>query len=77
MTGSTRVTSTLGSVIARVRRVWQRFLAWTRLSLTTVCAESTRLGRYDYHNYADDVDETPWGTQGGARCRRCGKWFRL
>jgi hypothetical protein len=42
-----------------------------------VCAESAPLGRHDYHTHADDVDEVPWGTEGGARCRRCGKWFRL
>ena len=77
MTGSSRFAPTLGSVIGPIRRFWQRILASSRLSLTAVCAESTRLGRYDYHTYADDVHEAPWGTQGGARCRRCGKWFRL
>jgi hypothetical protein len=49
----------------------------TRLSLAAVCTESEPLGRFDFHTFADDVDKVPWGTQGGARCRRCGKWFRL
>ena len=58
-------------------RVWRRFLALTRLSLTAVCEESAKLGDYDYHTYADDVDAALWFSEGGARCKRCGKRFRL
>ena len=58
-------------------RAWRRFLAVTRLSLAAVCEESAGLGPHDYHNYRDDADGVPWCAEGGARCRRCGKRFRL
>lgn len=56
---------------------WRRFLALTRLSRTAVCAASAGLGKYDYHNYRDDENEVDWFTEGGGRCKRCGKVFRL
>jgi hypothetical protein len=77
VTGSLRIGGAIGRVLCPIRRVARRFLASTRLSLGAVCAESASLGRFDYHTYADDVDGVPWHTRGGARCRRCGKWFRL
>jgi hypothetical protein len=55
---------------------WGRFLALTRLSLARVCAESTGLGEYDYHNDSDDADHALWHVEGRRRCARCGKWFR-
>ena len=55
----------------------RRFIALTRLSLSVVCEQSVRLGRYDYHTYRDDVDGANWTTLGNARCKRCGKRFRL
>jgi hypothetical protein len=65
------------SMVSAIIRVWRQSLAVTRLSLTVVCEESATLGCYDYHTYADDVDAVPWFTEGGARCKRCGKRFRL
>jgi hypothetical protein len=56
---------------------WQRFLAFTRLSLASVCAESATLGEYDYHTHRDDADGAAWHVEGRRRCARCGKWFRL
>jgi hypothetical protein len=58
-------------------RWWGNFLALTRLSTTAVCAQSAALGPHDFHNYRDDVDGVPWFTEGGARCKRCGKRYRL
>ena len=60
-----------------LRRTWRRLLAASRLSPTAVCQESASLGPYDYHNYRDDVDGATWCAEGGARCKRCGKRFRL
>jgi len=57
--------------------VWRRFLAATRLSLSAVCDASAPLGEYDYHNHADDADGAPWHVEGGRRCARCGKRYRV
>jgi hypothetical protein len=57
--------------------LWRRFLAVSRFSLIAVCEESASLGYSDYHTSADDIDEAPWFAEGGARCKRCGKRFRL
>jgi hypothetical protein len=56
---------------------WRRFLAATRLSRAAVCEASAPLGEYDYHNHADDTDGAPWHVEGGRRCVRCGKRFRV
>jgi hypothetical protein len=63
----------------RVRRtgMWCRFLAALRLSRTAVCEASAALGEYDYHNHTDDTDGAPWHVEGGRRCARCGKRFRV
>jgi len=62
---------------ANLVRLWQQLLAITRMSLSAVCEQSRPLGPHDFHTYADDVDGVPWGMQGGGRCHRCGKQFRL
>lgn len=36
-----------------MKRLWRRFLAWSRLSLTAVCEESKGKGLVDYHDYPD------------------------
>jgi hypothetical protein len=85
MTHSSRFSISRFSRVSKVDQVvrsaiiqlWRRFLALTRLSLAAVCEESAKLGCYDYHTYKDDVDEAHWFTEGGARCKRCGKRFRL
>jgi hypothetical protein len=66
-----------GRAWSALGRVWRRFLALSRLRLGAVCGESADLGPHDYHNYRDDAGGAGWFTEGGARCRRCGKWFRL
>ena len=64
-------------LLSPFHRGWRRFLAVTRLSSTAICEESVGLGCYDYHTYADDVDAALWFMEGGARCKRCHKQFRL
>jgi hypothetical protein len=77
MTRRFRVRTIGRSVLSVIIRVWRRFLAENRFVSTIVCEESAQLGYYDYHTYADDVDAAPWFAEGGARCKRCGKRFRL
>ncbi|MBA4064122.1 MAG: hypothetical protein C0501_10495 [Isosphaera sp.] len=72
-----RLTAAARAAWHPVARAWRRFLALTRLSPSAVCEMSAPLGRHDYHTHADDADRAPWGTVGGARCARCGKWYRL
>lgn len=72
-----RASAFYGDVRAALVRVWRRCGAITRFDLTAVCTESAALGRHDFHTHADDVDGVPWGTEGGGRCQRCGKRFRL
>jgi hypothetical protein len=76
--GLTRKASALfRNLRSALARLWRRIGAITHFELTAVCRESAALGRYDYHTHADDVDGVPWGTEGGGRCKRCGKRFRL
>ena len=42
-----------------------------------MCDASAPLGEYDYHNHADDADGAPWHVEGGRRCARCGKRYRV
>jgi hypothetical protein len=56
-------------------RLWRRFLARFRLSMTAVCEESKGRGLYnDYHDYGDSEDGLPWHFV-VMRCVRCGKEF--
>ncbi|HEX4608871.1 MAG TPA: hypothetical protein VH092_11760 [Urbifossiella sp.] len=60
-----------------IHRLWRKGLAATRLSLTAVCQQSEGLGEYDFHSYQDQTDGAPWFVEGGRRCTRCGKRFRV
>jgi hypothetical protein len=64
-------------VMTAFHRGWRRFLAVTRLSSSAICEESVGLVCYDYHTYADDIDCALWFMEGGAKCKRCQKQFRL
>lgn len=57
-----------------VRRLWRRFLAWSRLDLDAVCDLSLRMGEADYHDYPDDWHGQPEHFT-RLQCRRCGKEF--
>jgi hypothetical protein len=72
-----RLRQVAGRIAESVRRLGSRLLAATRLSREAVCRESATLGVYDYHTHHDDPADTPWFVQGGRRCGRCGKRFRI
>lgn len=60
-----------------MKRLWQRFLAYFRLSPTAVCEMS--VGRDlndDYHDYPDAVIPEPWHGYTHT-CARCGKPFTI
>ena len=60
-----------------VRKMWRRFLAYTRLSKRAVCEESVGRGEYDdFHDYPDSPDGYPAHFE-LLHCKRCGKGFRI
>lgn len=59
----------------RLRRLWRRFLARTRLSLTAVCQES--LGDRDYHDWSDESEVAGPMHFYTYHCARCGKAFTI
>lgn len=73
----TRPSRLLKSVARGIRRGWSLGLAASRLSPRAVCRESIGLGEYDYHSHRDDTAGAPWFVEGGRRCGRCGKRFRV
>lgn len=58
-----------------IRRLWERFLAYTGFSPAAVCKLSAGLGWYDYHGLADAILDDTWN--GSYKCVRCGKEFLL
>ena len=58
-----------------VAKLWNWFLAYTRLSLDAVCEMSDGLDMdADYHNYTDTADKVPHPFD-RHECERCGKHF--
>jgi hypothetical protein len=60
-----------------MRRLWRRFLAWTRIDLDAVCELSRGLSEDgDYHDYPDSVIGEPLHFYTHT-CKRCGKRFTI
>ncbi len=60
-----------------MKRLWRRFLAWTRLDKAAVCEMSIGREKHDdYHDYPDADPPYPWHMH-THRCRRCGKEFTI
>ncbi len=72
-----RLRQLAGRLAGYGRGLGSRLLATTRLSRVAVCQESATLGEYDYHTHRDDPTGAPWFVEGGRRCGRCGKRFRV
>lgn len=60
-----------------MKKLWQLFLAYFRLSDKAVCEQSKGKGPYDcYHDYPDTEDGEPWHMI-EVKCKRCGKGFYI
>lgn len=56
--------------------MFKRVLAFFRLSLKEVCAQSVGRGKIDYHDYLDTKYKHPDHFV-DLRCERCGKIFTI
>ena len=59
-----------------MRKFWQWYLAYFRLSNRAICEQSAGLGLADYHDYPDSKDGQPWHLH-VLTCDRCGKQFMI
>lgn len=62
-----------------MKRLWRKFLAYTRWSKAAVCEMSADRGLYDdYHDYPDGADDDLGPVHFYIyTCRRCGKQFSI